>query len=56
VRAQLAPPPPDDPTPSPKPTKASRERERAARLRERYDALFRLEHSAKLVGWLDTWA
>ena len=54
--AQLAPPPPDDPTPPPKPTKASRERERAARLRERYDALFRLEHSAKLVPWLDTWA
>jgi hypothetical protein len=54
--AQLAPPPPDDPTPPPKPTKASRERERAARLRERYDALFRLGHSAKLVPWLDTWA
>lgn len=45
----------DDETPPPKPTKQSRERERAEKLRDRYDSLFTLEHSAKVVPWLDTW-
>ena len=44
----------DDAAP-PKPTKRSRERERAEKLRDRYDCLFRLEHSEKVVPWLDTW-
>lgn len=48
-------PPEDDPTPPPKPTKASRERERAEKLRDRYDCLFELGHSKKVVPWLDTW-
>lgn len=49
-------PPSDDPTPPPKPTKESRERERAARLRDRYDCLFELDHADKVVPWLNTWA
>lgn len=53
--ARMAAPPEDDPTPPPKPTKASRERERAERLRDRYDALFSLGHSEKVVPWLDIW-
>ena len=45
----------DDDMPPPKPTKQSRERERAEKLRDRYDCLFELEHSEKVVPWLDTW-
>lgn len=45
----------DDDTPPPKPTKQSRKREGAERLRDRYDRLFTLEHSAKVVPWLDAW-
>ena len=45
----------DDDTPPPKPTKQSRERERAKKLRDRYDCLFELDYSDKVVPWLDTW-
>ena len=53
---QLASPAPDDSAPPPKKTELSHQRERSDRLQERYDELFSLEHSEKVVPWLDDWA
>jgi len=43
----------EDPVSPPKPTKESRECERGEKLRDRYDCLFELDHSEKVVPWLD---